>query len=132
MDLAHAAFLAAQPLEIAVTELGIAITVIRVLLAVFLPEQLLGDLLLFELNVGVGEIGFDKPSLPGTGLGREQQPTQVPLIHAVWQGPLKLGLIGSLQVIHDRAIANIECLGDIAVTEFGFVAKPQDVLDFTH
>jgi hypothetical protein len=41
-------------------------------------------------------------------------------------------LLGSVQVIHHRAVANIQGIGDASIGQSRFLAKPYNVLDLTH
>ena len=85
-----------------------------------------------EFLMHTGEVGLGKATLAGKGLRGEQQSPQVSLVHISGKWPPESGLFSPLQVVHHRAVTDVECLGNTPVTEFGLVAKPQDVLDFTH
>jgi hypothetical protein len=71
MNLSHATLLPTLPLAIAVTELGVTVTIIRMLLSVFLPQQLFGHTFAFELLAHLGEVGFGETTLASTGLSWE-------------------------------------------------------------
>ena len=80
-------------------ELGVAVTVVRVPLTVLLPQQLLGNALMFERLVHAGEVGFSKAPLPGGWLCREQHATQIAFIQVGRNGPVEPGLPRSIQPI---------------------------------
>ena len=71
VNLSHAAFLATLPLTIAVTELGVTVTIKRMLLTVLLPQQLFGDSFAFKLLAHLDEVGFGESTLAGPGLSWE-------------------------------------------------------------
>ena len=56
VGLAHGAFLQALPLRVALAELGIVVAGVRVLLGIFLPQQLFGDALALERLVEGGPV----------------------------------------------------------------------------
>jgi hypothetical protein len=58
-------------IEIAVTELGVTVTIIGMLLPALLPQQLFGHAFAFEFLAYLGEIRFGETPLAGTGLGWE-------------------------------------------------------------
>jgi len=71
VNLPHTALLATLPLTIAVTELGVTVTIGRMLLTVLLPQQLFGDSFAFEFLAHLGEVGFGEAPLAAPGLGWE-------------------------------------------------------------
>ena len=77
----QAALLTRQPLQVTVTELGIAVTLAWMLFPVFLPQQLPGHPFTLELLVHLGKVQFNKATLTGNGLAGEQQTPQRTLIH---------------------------------------------------
>jgi len=73
MDLTHTALLATLPDPVAMAELGIAVAIIGMALAILLPQQLLGHAFTFQLLVDGREVRFRKTPLPGDRLCRKQQ-----------------------------------------------------------
>jgi len=127
MDLAHAALLTAQPDPVVVAELGIAVAIVGMALAI-----LLGDTFAFQLLADHRKVRLHKATLPGDRLGGKQQTPQTPFIQAVGNRPAQPGLLDPVQVLHHRAIADIQGTGDAAVGQSRFMAKPQNVFDFAH
>ena len=132
MNLPHAALLAPQPNLVAMTELGITVAIIRMALTILLPQQQFGHTFTFQFLADRRKVRFRKAALPGGCLGWKQQTPQVTFEHAFRKRPAKSCLFGAVQVIHHRAIANIQGIGDASIGQSGFVSKPQNVFDFTH
>jgi len=93
---------------------------------------LLGHAFTFQFLADRREVRFCKTTLPRDGLCRKQQTPQITLVHAFGNRPAKPRLSGAVQVIHHRAIANIQGIGDASIAQFRFIAKPQNVFDFAH
>ena len=108
VNLSHAALLATLPLTIAVTELGVTVTIKRMLLTVLLPQQLFGDRFALEFLAHLDEVGFGESTLAGPVLGWEQQSAEITLLQVRWQWPAKACGLGPLQVIGNRAITDIK------------------------
>ena len=98
VNLPHTALLATLPLTIAVTELGVTVTIKRMLLAVLLPQQLFGDRLALEFLAHLDEVGFGEATLAGPGLGWEQQPAEITLLQVRRPRPAS----GNRQPCHNR------------------------------
>ena len=113
-------------------ELGIAVAVFRMLLAIFLPQQLLGHRLVFEFQVDGGEVWFRKTPLASHRLGWKEEPTEITLTQVFGNGPTESCLLGSGQVIHHGAVANIERLGDGPIAQPSLMPKTQNVFNFAH
>ena len=80
MDLAHAALLAPQPDPVAMTELGITVAIIRMPLTILLPQQEFGHAFTLQFLADCREVRLRKAALPGDGLGRKQQTSQITLV----------------------------------------------------
>jgi len=132
VNLPHTALLATLPLTIAVTELGVTVTIKRMLLTVFLPQQLFGDSFALEFLANLDEVGFGEATMAGSGLGWEQQSAEITLLHVRRQWPAQASGLGSLQVIGNRAIANVQGQSDATQTESCLKSIPQYVFNFTH
>jgi len=89
-------------------ELGIAVTVFGMLLAIFLPQQLLGHRFVFEFQMDGWEVRIREASLAGHRLGWEEESPEITLAQFLGNGPTEPCLLGSGQVIHDGPVANIE------------------------
>ena len=71
MYLPHAALLASEPALIAMAELRITVTIVRMPLPILLPQQLFSHTLTLEFKMNGGEVGFSKTPLTGKRLCRE-------------------------------------------------------------
>ena len=73
MGLAQGAPLLAAPVPVAVTELGVAVTPVRVALGIFFPQQLFGHMRPFQLLVNCRPVrDLVAPAAAGIGAGIEQ------------------------------------------------------------
>ncbi|MFT6519016.1 MAG: hypothetical protein ACJATP_002692 [Candidatus Azotimanducaceae bacterium] len=60
MTLPHVTLLASQPLQVAISELGIIVNVSRIMFVALLPQQLLGHDFAAKLLLNVLVVGLDK------------------------------------------------------------------------
>lgn len=103
VQLAHRTLLQASPACIAVTVLRVAVATGWVLTGVFLPQQLLGHALAFELLVNSGPVGQLEPAC-GAGIGaRIEHGGKLGIVHLGWQGPTQPLGLGLLEQLLDGA-----------------------------
>ena len=114
MVLAHGAFLLAAPMPVAITELGIAVAAVRILLGVLFPQQLLGH---------VGPLEFQMYDWPvrhlvaagGAGIGgRVEQDRESVVIQIVGQWPAQFQGSGLGQQLRNAADTDLGAATDLA------------------
>jgi len=130
--LPHRRLLSAEPVPIAMTELGIAVAVVRVPLAILLPQQQLGHAFAFEFRVDFPIVGIPEPPLARQRLTGEQHPAQCALIHLRRQWPADVRCPGAGQVGGDGAQAKVQGLRNIPLAESCRERQAEYFFDFSH
>jgi hypothetical protein len=120
VGLAQGALLQSLPVRIALAELGVAVAAVRVLLGVFLPQQLLGDALALERLVHGGPV---RCLIAGRGLrigaGVEQAGQPALIIELRRQGPAEALLLGLGEQLLDGPDARLGAGPDLAYRQTG-------------
>ena len=97
--LAHGALLPAQPVAVAVAELGVAVTAVRILLRIVLPDQPLGDMGTPQFLVHRGPVRR-RTARAGAGIGAGvEQPGQTGVIQVIRQRPGQVQCPGAAEAL---------------------------------
>ena len=122
--LAHGALLLAEPVAVTVAELGVAVTPVRILLRVFLPDQPLGDMGTLQFFVHRGPVR-DGTTRPGTGVGAGiEQGGQAGLVQLDRQGPGQAQGLGPAEEFLDPADTQLGAAADGADGQAGLQPEP--------
>src|SRR5208283_4366905 len=102
-----------NPLAIEFAELAVLVS-FRVLLLIFVPEELEGDAFPFPLPMDVFHSGHPALFLGKGVMGRKEQILQSGIIQPRRQGPSQAGLLGPINVFLNGTFSNVAAFGDLS------------------
>ncbi len=130
--LPHGTLLLLAPEPVALAELGVAVAAVRVLLDIFLPQQLLGHVGAFEFQVKRRPVWHLEPAGTAGICGGVEQPGELVVIQVVGQWPGQAQRCRPCQQLLDTADAELGTATDLADGQAAGQPEPEYVSNFTH
>ena len=119
--------LLAAPVPVTVTELGITVTPVRVMLGIFFPQQPFGYMRPLQLLVHRRPVrNLVAPAIGGIGAGIKQL-GQPGVIQVSGERPAQLQALGPAQQLLDPADTQLGAAADVADGQTGSVPEPEYV-----
>ena len=127
MRLAQGAPLLAAPAPVTVTELGVAVTPVRVALGIFFPQQPFGYMRTFQFLVNCRPVrNLVAPAAAGIGAGIKQL-GQPGVIQVRGEWPAQLQGLGPAEQLLDAADTQLGAAADVPNGQTGCVPEPKYV-----